>query len=355
MINREEQITYDLKKLYENSGFMLYKMRKFEEYSLYLENKNFLSDSPVITFTDVRGKLLALKPDVTLSVVKNASSSMIGDGRLYYNENVYRFDKRSGEYKEINQLGLEVIGKTDYVMLTEIVCLAIETLKATNEQFVLAINDVNVLEGLFEIFNITSCRAKKTITNYVDKKNTHDLKTFCDEKGIDTKFCDVVMSVINGNDETLDILEKIADENGSAKLKEASEKLKIILNGIPCELVKNVVIDLSLTADTDYYSGIVINGYIESIPHAILSGGQYDKLVQKFNKDLCAMGFALNVSELSVLNEKAKYVADVQLVYGETEPKTVIEKMNRLKSQGKSVILKKSYDQSVKTKETVTL
>ena len=47
-------------------------MSRFEEYDLYVANKDFLISDEVITFTDRSGRLLAMKPDVTLSIIKNA-------------------------------------------------------------------------------------------------------------------------------------------------------------------------------------------------------------------------------------------------------------------------------------------
>ena len=41
-------------------------------YALYQEYQRFLPDPQVITFTDLDGKLRAIKPDVTLSIAKTA-------------------------------------------------------------------------------------------------------------------------------------------------------------------------------------------------------------------------------------------------------------------------------------------
>lgn len=62
-----EQIMYRLRGLYERYGYRRFKMSKFEEYDLYVRNKDFLVSDRMITFTDARGILMALKPDVTLS------------------------------------------------------------------------------------------------------------------------------------------------------------------------------------------------------------------------------------------------------------------------------------------------
>ena len=71
MLKKDEQAIFLLRKLYQNYGYQSYKMSRFEEYDLYVRNKDFLVSDQVITFSDKNGKLLALKPDVTLSIIKN--------------------------------------------------------------------------------------------------------------------------------------------------------------------------------------------------------------------------------------------------------------------------------------------
>ena len=67
-----EQATFRLRALYEQAGYRKYRASRFEEYALYQEYQRFLPDSQVITFTDLDGKLRAIKPDVTLSIAKTA-------------------------------------------------------------------------------------------------------------------------------------------------------------------------------------------------------------------------------------------------------------------------------------------
>ena len=73
-----EQIMYRLRGLYERYGYRRFKMSKFEEYDLYVRNKDFLVSDRMITFTDARGILMALKPDVTLSIIKNTRAEEAG-------------------------------------------------------------------------------------------------------------------------------------------------------------------------------------------------------------------------------------------------------------------------------------
>ena len=79
----------------------------------------------IITFTDVDGSLKALKPDITLSIIKNNS----GDSeKVYYNENVYR--EMGGTFKEILQVGVESVGQIDPYAEAEVIALAAKSLKS---------------------------------------------------------------------------------------------------------------------------------------------------------------------------------------------------------------------------------
>ncbi len=64
-----------LRALYSKFGYRPYRMSKFEEYDLYAGNRSFLPSGGVITFTDTNGRLMALKPDVTLSIAKNLAAA----------------------------------------------------------------------------------------------------------------------------------------------------------------------------------------------------------------------------------------------------------------------------------------
>ena len=119
LLKKEEQVIFSLRALFEQYGYKKFKMSKFEEYDFYADNRSFLSSETILAFTGLDGKLLALKPDVTLSIVKNTKGSRDAAERVYYNENVYRARKGAGEYKEIMQVGLEYIGEVDILERNE--------------------------------------------------------------------------------------------------------------------------------------------------------------------------------------------------------------------------------------------
>ena len=99
LLKYDEKTVFSLRELYGKYGYSQYKMSKFEEYDLYVRNKDFLISDHVITFTDTNGKLMALKPDVTLSIIKNSKDLPETVQKVYYDENVYRVSKGIQSFK----------------------------------------------------------------------------------------------------------------------------------------------------------------------------------------------------------------------------------------------------------------
>ncbi|MEG0036401.1 MAG: ATP phosphoribosyltransferase regulatory subunit, partial [Oscillospiraceae bacterium] len=149
-LRREERAIFDLRELYEQYGYKKYKMSKFEEYGLYLENMSFLPSRQVITFTDLSGKLLALKPDVTLSIAKNVPSEPREPEKLYYNENVYRTPRGGNEFREIVQVGLEYLGDVDLYGQCEVIMLASRSLQKLSEKCLMVVSHLGFVSGLLE-------------------------------------------------------------------------------------------------------------------------------------------------------------------------------------------------------------
>ena len=152
ILKPQERLSLQLRLLYEKAGFGKYHMGRFEEYGLYQENRRFLSSEQVITFTDLDGRLLALKPDVTLSIAKNAQVEEGGCGRYYYAENVYRPSQESHTFQEISQMGLACIGAVDDEVTAQAVSLAIRSLALTDRDFAVELSHMGFVTGLLLIF-----------------------------------------------------------------------------------------------------------------------------------------------------------------------------------------------------------
>ncbi|MBR5794504.1 MAG: ATP phosphoribosyltransferase regulatory subunit, partial [Anaerotignum sp.] len=293
LLKKEEQVIFSLRGLFEQYGYKKFKMSKFEEYDFYADNRSFLSSENILTFTGLDGKLLALKPDVTLSIVKNTKGSRENAERVYYNENVYRARKGAGEYKEIMQVGLEYIGEVDDYATLEVLLLAQKSLKAISEQYIMDLSHMGFVAGLMEEVNLPYAQ-QKAVLSCISEKNPHGVRAICAEAGVADEMAEKLAMLASLYGPLEVTLEQAKSLCCNGKMEQAVAELEGILR---CLKIggneKNVNLDFSIVNDMDYYTGVIFQGFIDGVPAGILSGGRYDNLIHKMGKDADAIGFAV--------------------------------------------------------------
>lgn len=347
-----ERAVYALRELYRTHGYRHYKVSKFEEYDLYAGNKSFLADRNVLTFTDTDGRLLALKPDITLSIIKNTKASG-GIHKVFYNEHVYRTN--GGGFREIMQTGLECLGEIDFYSACEVLCLAYKSLGILSENFLLELSDMGFVSGLIEMITDSEEIAER-ILNEMGAKNTFAIRELlkdCDSELVDT-LCEITM--LYGDTDTC--LEKMEALVKNARMESSLNELKETVRVLKeCACCDNLRIDFSITNDMHYYNGIIFKGYIDGIAKSVLSGGRYDSLLADMGKKGAAIGFAVYLDELDrLLASKSEYDLDTLVVYDSSTPTAVItDTVNRLISENRTVMTQCSETTDLRVKSIVDL
>ncbi len=214
-----------LRGLYLQNGYRPYRMSKFEEYDLYAKNKGFLMSDNVITFTDTNGRLMALKPDVTLSIIKNSKDLPEVTQRVCYNENVYRVTKDTNSFKEIMQTGIECFGKVESEDVYQVIVLAAKSMELITDDWILELANLDAV-----------------------------------------------------------LWQRLQGESFAGNLR----------------------LTAKLEADLNYYNGTIMKGYINGIPSPVLSGGQYDPLMEKMHRRSRAIGFAVYINLLERIGGEQK-------------------------------------------------
>ena len=301
-----------LNGLYEQYGYRKFRMSKFEDYDLYAQNKDFLKKGHIITFTDVDGSLKALKPDITLSIIKNNS----GDSeKVYYNENVYR--EMGGTFKEILQVGVESVGQIDPYAEAEVIALAAKSLNLLSEDYVLDLSDVSFIRCLLGGMNLSQGDQEQALA-LIAQKNAPGIQAMAD-RGIltaqDARAIQELMSIYAPLKEGIAQAGRLARDNQSWEiLRQLSVTASMLeafgLNG-------RIRLDFSLVNSMDYYNGVIFQGFLPNIPFPALSGGRYDNLPRKMGKQVGAIGFALYMGRLEqYFSQERQYDADLLLTYG---------------------------------------
>ncbi len=307
VLNNSERIIFELRSLYSKYGYKPFKMSKFEEYDLYGSNKDFLVSENCITFTDTDGRLLALKPDVTFSIIKNLDDSADGVQKVYYNENVYRVTKKAGGFSEIMQTGVECMGNIGDDEVCQVINLAARSLYAISENYILDISHMGILSGLFNAMELTESN-KSELLNAVSEKNMGVILNLCKTFGIGEALSNKLADLLQAYGSPTEVLPKISNAVVNAEMQNAYNELSAVCQKlIDAGYEKNINIDCSVVNDMSYYNGIVFKGFIQSVPVSVLSGGRYDRLMERVNKKAGAIGFAVYLDEVDrILDSSAE-------------------------------------------------
>lgn len=350
VFKRDEQALFALRELYSQYGYARYKVSKFEEYDFYARNKSFLVSERILTFTDTNGRLMALKPDVTLSIIKNVKNDDLSLRKLYYNENVYRPASGSDGFREILQTGLECIGNVDLYQVAEVLSLAKQSLSLIGEESVLVVSHMGLLEGLIESIGVSSDDARSLLAA-VETKNTQAIGEFAADHGIAPEDAAALCRLTELYAPLEKGLEEIAPLVRGDLMRAAYDELCAVASllggdGEDCGLY----LDFSIVNDMNYYNGIIFRGFVNGIPDGVLSGGRYDRLMEKMNKRAGAIGFALYLDLLTQLGGKCEMLdADVLLTYTDGCPAArVLAVVNEQRAQGARVLVLRDAAQGIR-------
>ncbi len=296
----DEKIALALRSLYAEHSYRQFKMSKFEEYDLYMKNKDFLISDGIITFNDTNGRLLALKPDVTLSIVKNSKDAQGCAEKVYYTESVFRISNVSHTYKEIMQTGLECIGDIKMSDTVEVLSLARESAKMISGEHRIVFSHIGFLNAYLTEHGIAPDRDTEICRAFFDK-NTDAMSKLCDAKQFDA-----LTALMQSYPTVKAAREGLSVQFVSAEACAAFDEFEKLWTGIFADdETSSASIDFTIANSTGYYSGIVFKCYINGIATPVISGGQYDGLMKKLGRSSHAIGFAVYLDELERLDSAA--------------------------------------------------
>ena len=216
---------------------------------------------------------MALRPDVTLSIIRHLKDSQCVQ-KFFYDEKIYRVPRNANTFHEIAQAGIECMGALSDDDIREVLELAVMSLHtiAQGRRCVLDVSHAGLIDSLIH-------DNRQEILKCLAEKNIHGLKA----AGASQK-----------------IIELAGLEGSPAfALPEVERITGTYTLDVLASLTKyhdEIRIDFSTLNNLHYYNGIVFRGFIEGISESILSGGQYDNLMSLMgHKGARAVGFAVNL------------------------------------------------------------
>ncbi len=343
----EERVLFALRDLYSRFGYSQFKMSKFEEYDLYVRNKDFLVSDGVITFTDTDGRLMALKPDVTLSIIKNTRQAPGCVQKVYYSENVYRISGSTRSFKEILQTGLECIGDVDLYSLCEVISLAAQSLKLIDSACVLDLSHMGVVSALVDALTPDGALRAEAL-RCIGEKNADGVRKLFPEGDIDG-----LLALISAHGPAPQVIAALRPWCAAPEAAAALNELEAVTGALAANGCECIQVDFSIVNDMNYYNGIVFRGYIDGIPAGVLSGGQYDTLMQRMGRSARAVGFAIYMDLLERLNAEARpYDVDTVLLYDDGADVIELTRAIRLLADsGRSVLAQRAVPEKLRYRQ----
>ena len=285
-----------------------------EFYDVFSVPCSGISQEEMFKLTDNKGRLLVVRPDITLPIARMVSTRLKNSAlplKLYYKQPVYRNNPTlTGRRNEIMQMGVELLGVQGMRADLEILTTAIDSVMSVADDFRIELGHAEVFDALSDELNIDE-DYKEKIRISIESKNYSSLNNLLDklEQSKTVRAIRSLPSLFGGEE----VFEKAKDICSGTKAEQALDYLhQIYSNLLPLGLGDKLIIDLGLVQRNDYYTGIVFSGYINGIGDAVVSGGRYDKLLSKFDAPMCAAGFAMDTDAVTL-----KQLSDADVSYSD--------------------------------------
>ncbi|MDO4489776.1 MAG: ATP phosphoribosyltransferase regulatory subunit [Lachnospiraceae bacterium] len=302
--------------LFRSYGYQSIQTPSMEFFDVFAKEIGSIPSRELYKFFDREGNTLVLRPDFTPSIARAVAMYFNTEDlplRLSYRGSVFQNNTSyQGRLKESTQMGVELINDGSVEADAEVIALAVQTmLRAGITDFQVNIGEVNYFQSLVE----EALLDEETITELkqlLDIKNLFGAQELIEKQNLRKDLCEAISQIPNlfGNIDVLDKAEALT-ENERAKAAVARlKKIYEILKYYGCE--KYVTFDLSMLSKYSYYTGIIFQGYTYGTGDAVIKGGRYDGLLEKFGKKAEAIGFVTEVDSLLNAIDRQKLTLPVK-------------------------------------------
>lgn len=291
-----------LKKIFHTYGYHDIQPPTFEYFDVFRKEIGTILSKDLYKFFDKDGNTLALRPDITPSIARVAATLFKDETlpvRLCYTGNTFiNHSNYQGRLRETTQMGAELMGDSSVEADAEMLALVIESLLTIGlKEFQLSVGNVDFFQSLIEDACLDE-DAEERVRELINNRNFFGVEEFLDSIQVkrSSKEAFAALNDLVGGVSILSQAKNIAPNSKGVKAVRRLEKIYDTLKLYGVE--KLITFDLSMSGTYGYYSGIIFRCYTFGTGDAIVKGGRYDHLTEKFGKESPAIGFAIVVDEL---------------------------------------------------------
>ena len=317
----------------------------FEYDDVFRKEIGSTSTKELYRFFDREGNILTLRPDITPSVARAAATLFETEDfpiRLCYAGNTFtNHTSYQGRLKENTQLGAELIGLDSIEADAEMLAMVVDGLKRTGlKEFQVNIGHVDFIQSLLEATGLEDDEMDE-IRTLINNRNYFGVEEILDNRSVKESVKEAfhILPELMGGPEILESAARIAP---SAEARLAVTRLQQIYKLLRLYKAEDhVTFDLSMSGSYGYYTGIIFRAYTYGTGDAVVRGGRYDHLLEKFGKSTPSIGFAIIIDELmSALNRQKISVLTAKrnlLVYTEATEKWAVSLARSFRAKGKNI------------------
>lgn len=343
-----------LKKTLHLYGYHDIQTPTFEYFDVFRKEIGTIPSRDLYKFFDKEGNTLVLRPDITPSIAR-AAATLFGEEkapvRLCYTGNTFvNHSSYQGRLREVTQMGAELIGDDSVEADAEMLALVIESMLAVGlKEFQINVGNAAFFQSLIEDASLDDDARERTV-ELVNNRNYFGVEEYLDSIMVKRSSRDAfaALNELVGGVEILARAKNIAPNTSGIMAVKRLEKIYEILKLYGVE--KYVTFDLSMTGTYGYYTGIIFRGYTFGTGDAVVKGGRYDHLLEKFGKESPSIGFVIVVDELmnAMTRQKVRIVytrKNTMILYDEEKAADAIALAKDLREKAKNTeLMKKKKD-----------
>ena len=346
-----------LKKIFHLYGYHDIQPPTFEYFDVFRKEIGTIPSKDLYKFFDKDGNTLALRPDITPSIARVSATLFKEETlpvRLCYTGNTFiNHSNYQGRLRETTQMGAELMGDDSVEADAEMIALVIECLSTIGlKEFQLSVGNVDFFQSLIEDASLDE-EAEERVRELINNRNFYGVEEFLESIQVkrSSKEAFAALNDLVGGITTLAQAKNIAPNSKGVKAIRRLEKIYDTLKLYGVE--KFVTFDFSMSGTYGYYSGIIFRVYTFGTGDAIVKGGRYDHLTEKFGKQSPAIGFAIVVDELmnALIRQKVRIVytrKNTIVLYDEDRKREALSLARDFRRKGKDTeLLRKEEDRNL--------
>ena len=291
-----------LHKVLQLYGYHDIQTPTFEYFDVFRKEIGTTPSRELYKFFDKEGNTLVLRPDITPSVAR-AAATLFGDEdlpiRLCYTGNTFvNHSSYQGRMRENTQMGAELIGVDTVEADAEMLAMVVDCLSSIGlREFQVSVGNVEFFQSLIEDASLDP-ESEMRVRELINNRNYFGVEEYLDSIQVRRSAKEALSGLgdLFGGVEVLAQARNIAPNSKAIMALRRLEQIYDILTIYGAE--KYISFDLSMSGTYGYYTGIIFRGYTFGTGDAIVKGGRYDHLLEKFGKESPSIGFALVIDEL---------------------------------------------------------